>query len=106
VLGKDNISALKSELLNALLQVKAGTEETTAVEDALPEEDEVIPDAHKATIEKLRSAAAELVELESSSDIEKKVDEMIALAESLPGEFSPGTDGDNGDSGEDEEDSA
>jgi len=90
VIAEENLSSIKSEILNALREIETGDAEPSDILDVLPEEDELIPEAHRATYDKLRAAADELAEMESPSEVAAKVDEMTTLAETLPGTADSG----------------
>ena len=92
--ANDNFQQIKSALLNALNNCKENPEDAdlSDVSDALPDESEDVPEEHAATIEKLRKATKEL-ETAPASEVSAKIDELIALAETLPGEFTLEEDG-------------
>ncbi|MFP6764090.1 MAG: hypothetical protein VB858_10735 [Planctomycetaceae bacterium] len=89
VVAEENLSSIKSEILSTLDEIKAGDAEPSAVLDLWPEEDEVIPEAHRNTFDKLKAGAEALAEMTSQTDISAKIDEMTALTETLPGKTAP-----------------
>jgi len=90
VVAEANVSALRSEILSTLEEIKAGEADPSAVLDVWPEEDEVIPEAHRATFDKLQSAAEALAEMSSPSEISTGVEEIEALARTLPDDAGGG----------------